>query len=182
MKTISGYFLTKVLGWKITSDFPDIKKSIIIFAPHTSLFDSVYGKLCFNEYGINHKFLSKKELFFFPLNYALKWYGSIPIRGITGKNSVYLVAKMLDDAESLHIVLSPEGALAKVTNWSKGYYYMALKAEVPIVVGYLDYKRKEIGVKGVIDNLDDPESVKNQINSYYKDVSAKYPDTFSLDM
>lgn len=182
MKTISGYILTKILGWKIASDFPDIKKSIIIFAPHTSLFDSVYGKLCFNEYGIKHKFLSKKELFFFPLNLAMRWYGSIPIRGIVGQNAVYQVAKMLEDAQELHIILSPEGALAKVSKWSKGYYYMALKANVPIVVGFLDFKKKEIGVKGVIYNLDDINEVKIQINAMYKDVTAKHPDTFSLDL
>lgn len=182
MKTFAGYVLTKILGWKIASDFPDIKKSITIFAPHTSLFDSVYGKLCFIEYGITHKFLSKKELFFFPLNLAMRWYGSIPIRGIAGQNAVYQVAKMMEEAETLHIILSPEGALAKVTKWGKGYYYMALKANVPIVVGFLDFKKKEIGVKGVIYDLEDINAVRNQINAMYKDVTAKCPDTFSLDL
>jgi len=182
MKTFSGYILTKVLGWKIKGEFPNIKKSIIIFAPHTSYYDAVYGKLCFNEFRINHRFLSKKELFYFPMNLFLRWYGSIPVRGVKGENAIYQVARMLDEAESLHIILSPEGAFAKTTKWDKGFYYMAWKAKVPILIGYLDYGMKEIGIKGVIDNLDDLNVVMRQINTMYQNVQAKYPENFSIDL
>ncbi|MCK9206880.1 MAG: 1-acyl-sn-glycerol-3-phosphate acyltransferase [Salinivirgaceae bacterium] len=182
METVYGYVLTKALGWKIGREFPDIKKSIIIFAPHTSYFDSVYGKLFINEIGIKHAFLSKKELFFFPMNVIMKWYGSIPVRGVKGENAIFKVSKMFEESESLHIVLSPEGTLAKVSKWNKGFYYMAVKANVPIIVGYLDYQKKEIGVKGVIYNLESLEDVMSQISVMYKDVTAKYPENFSLEL
>lgn len=182
MQTISGYILTKVLRWQVKGEFPDINKSVVIFAPHTSYFDSIYGKLFINEIGVKHTFLSKKELFFFPMIFFMKWYGSIPIRGIIGRNSIYQVVKLLDDSQSLHVIISPEGTFSKVSKWNKGFYYMAKKANVPIVVGYLDYKKKEIGVKGVVNNLEDLDSVMHQINLMYKDVSAKYPDFFSLQL
>jgi 1-acyl-sn-glycerol-3-phosphate acyltransferase len=181
MATVYGLILSKLLGWKIKGEYPNINKSIIIFAPHTSYYDSVYGKLFLNDAGINHKFLSKKELFFFPFNIVMKWYGSIPVRGVKGENAIYLVAKMLDEKESLHIVISPEGQFAKTNKWNKGFYYMALKAKVPIIVGYLDYLRKEIGVKGVINNFESIESVMDQVNMMYTDVIAKYPEKFSLE-
>jgi 1-acyl-sn-glycerol-3-phosphate acyltransferase len=181
MATVSGLILTKILGWKIKGEYPNINKSIVIFAPHTSYYDSVYGKLFFNEAGINHRFLSKKELFFFPLNIVMKLYGSIPVRGVKGENAIYLVAKMLEEKESLHIVISPEGQLARTNKWNKGFYYMASKAKVPIIVGYLDYQKKEIGVKGVINNLENIETVMNQVTMMYKDVMAKYPENFSLE-
>jgi 1-acyl-sn-glycerol-3-phosphate acyltransferase len=181
MKTMSGFILTKVLGWKIIGEFPDIKKSIIIIAPHTSYYDAILGKLFLNEIGIKHIILSKKEFFFFPMNIAMRWYGAIPVRGVKVENAVYLVDKMLEEAQSLHVVLSPEGTLAKVTRWNKGFYYMALLAKVPIVVSYIDYQEKEIGIKGVIDNLENINSVMDRINVMYKDVTAKYPDKFSLE-
>lgn len=181
MQTISGYILTNLLGWRISGEFPNIKKSIIIFAPHTSYYDAVYGKLCFNELGIKHRFLSKKELFYFPMNLFLKWYGSIPVRGIKGQNAIYQIAKMFEESQSLHIILSPEGAFAKTTKWDKGFYYMARKAKVPILVGYLDYQKKEIGIKGVIYNLENINTVIHQINAMYRDVKAKYPENFSID-
>ncbi len=181
MKTFSQYIFKGVLGWKFKGEFPDIKKSIVIFAPHTSYFDALYGKLLLNEIGIKHIFLSKKELFFFPMNVAMKWYGSIPVGGVINKNAIYQVTQMFEKAKELHIIVSPEGTIKKVVQWNKGFYYMALKANVPIIVGYIDYKKKEIGIKGVIDNLENINAVMHQINSLYKDVTAKYPEKFHLN-
>jgi len=112
----------------------------------------------------------------------LKCFGSIPVRGVKGENAIYQVAKMIHKSESLHIIISPEGAFAKVTKWDKGFYYMALKAKVPIIVGYLDYQKKEIGIKGVIDDLENLNTVMLQINTMYKGVEAKYPENFSLEL
>lgn len=182
MRMISGYMLTKVLGWKIKGEFPDINKSIIIFAPHTSYYDALYGKLFLNEIGIKHSFISKKELFFFPMNLVMKWYGAIPVSGANNKNAIYQVIAMLNSYSKLHIVISPEGSRRKVTHWNKGFYYMALKANVPIVVGYMDYEKKEIGIKGVIDNLQNINAVMQQIHTMYKGVTAKYPENFSLEL
>jgi 1-acyl-sn-glycerol-3-phosphate acyltransferase len=182
MRKISGYILSSLLGWKIRGEFPDVKKSIVIFAPHTSYYDALYGKLFINMIGIKYAFLSKKELFYFPMNILMRWYGSIPVRGVLGKNAIYQVVNMFEGAESLHIIISPEGGFAKVTKWNRGFYYMAYKAKVPIVVGYLDYQKKEIGVKGVIYNLENINTVMNQINTMYKDVTAKYPEKFSLEL
>ena len=59
---------------------------------------------------------------------------------------------------------------------------MALRANVPIIICYLDYQKKEIGIKGVINNLENIETVMQQINRMYKDVTAKYPENFSLEL
>ena len=179
MKTISGKVLER-LGWKITGEFPDIKKSIIIFAPHTAHIDALYGKLGITEMGINYKFLSKKELFFFPLNLVMKKFGSIAVRGVKDKNAIYQVAELLNNSDELHIVISPEGWIKKVSEWNKGFYYMALKAQVPIIVASLDYKEKEMGIKGVIYDVEDYNSVISQINTMYKGVSGKCPEQFIL--
>lgn len=181
MKTISGYILSNILGWKITGEFPDIKKSIIIFAPHTTYYDALYGKLFLNEIGIKHTILSKKELFIFPINIAMNLFGAIPAQS-TNRNTLYQVTKMFNNSEELHIVLSPEGTRAKVTHWNKGFFYMASKANVPIIVGYMDYKKKEIGVLGVLENQDNVKTIMKPINKMYKNISAKYPENFSLEI
>jgi 1-acyl-sn-glycerol-3-phosphate acyltransferase len=182
MTTLSGYILTMFLGWKIRGEFPDFKKSIVIFAPHTSYYDALYGKLYLNELGIKHIFLSKKELFFFPMNIAMNLFGSMPVKGVNNRNTFYQVIEMLDSSDELHIVISPEGTRAKVSHWNKGFFYMASKAQVPIVVGYIDYKKKEIGINGVLENLDNAKTTMQPISLMYKNVSAKYPDKFSLEL
>jgi len=179
MKTISGKVLER-LGWNITGEFPEIKKSIIIFAPHTAHIDALYGKLGITELGIKYKFLSKKELFFFPMNLIMKKFGSIAVRGVKNQNAIYQVAEMLNNSDELHIVISPEGWIKKVSDWNKGFYYMAVKAQVPIIVASLDYKEKEMGVQGVIYDIGDYDSVIEQINGMYKGVSGKHPEQFVL--
>ena len=179
MKNFSKYILTKILGWKVNFEMPDIKKSIIIFAPHTSYCDGLYGKLFFMQSGINYKFLSKKEFFRFPLKYFFMLYGSIPV----SKNKEFIneVVDIFKQNETLHIILSPEGQLARTDHWKKGFYYMAKNANVPIIVGYIDYKKKEIGLKGVITEVKDLKKIMPVINNMYKGVSAKYPEDFTLD-
>jgi len=59
---------------------------------------------------------------------------------------------------------------------------MANRANVPIVVGFIDYTRKEIGIKGVIDDFVSIETVRRNITELYSDVSAKYPENFSLEL
>ena len=178
MKELSQYLL-ELLGWRITSEFPDIKKSIVIFAPHTSYWDGFYGKLFLMQMNINYKFLSKKEFFKFPLNYFFKAFGSIPVY----KNKEYInqIVELYNNNKDLHIILSPEGQLAKTTHWKKGFYYMAEKANVPIVVGYIDYKKKELGIKGVITENNNIKITMTEINKMYKDVNAKYPENFATD-
>lgn len=180
LKTISGYILKDILGWKIKGDFPDLKKSITIFAPHTAHIDALYGKLGIVQMGVKYLFLSKKELFFFPMNIIMKKFGSMAVRGVKDKNAIYQVVEILNNTDELHVVISPEGWIRKVTKWNKGFYYMAKKANVPIIVTSLDYQKKEIEIQGVIYDLDDYANVLKQINIMYKDVTGKVHKNFSL--
>ena len=114
------------------------------------------------------------------MNILMKKFGSIAVRGVKNKNAIYQVVDLLDNTDELHIVISPEGWIKRITKWNKGFYYMASKAKVPIVVAYLDYKKKEIGVKGVIYQVEDYNSVIKQINVMYEGVSGKCPEQFVL--
>jgi len=180
MKTISSKIL-KLLGWKIIGEFPDIKKSIGIFAPHTSYMDALIGKLYINELGINHKFISKKELFVFPGTFLMNKFGSIPVDTKNGRTIILSVASQLKKSEELHIVISPEGKFAKTTKWQKGFFYMAKRGKVPIVVSSIDYEKKEIGIKGVIYDVSDIDLVMKQVNKMYEGVIGKHPENFELE-
>ncbi len=179
MNKISKLLLNDVLGWTIKDEFPPIKKSVIIFAPHTSYFDGLFGKLYFMQQNVNYKFLSKEEFFIFPLKYFFKAFGSIPVY----RNSKYIdqVVNYIHDSEELHIVLSPEGQLAETSHWKKGFYYMANRADVPIVVAYIDYKKKELGIKGIIKDTTDMKTTMKEVAKLYDGVNAKFPKDFSLD-
>ena len=96
------------------------------------------------------------------------------------RTQFFQVLDLFNSNDELHIVISPEGWIKKVDDWNKGFYYMALKAKVPIIVASIDYKVKEIGIKGVIYDISDYNTVIQQINSMYKGVSGKRPEQFIL--
>lgn len=172
--------LNKILGWKIVTEFPDLDKSIMVFAPHTSYWDTVIGKLVLRIYGIPHKLLSKKELFYFPMNIVMRLLGAVPVGGVKGHNAIHEAANMINKSDRMHLLICPEGQLAPTDQWNPGFYLMALKADVPIVVVFLDYAKKEAGVKGVIYNLRNRNAVYRQLAEMYNGVSARYPDKFLL--
>lgn len=179
MTKIYGYVLSNIMGWKIIGDFPDIPKSVIIFAPHTSYFDGLIGKLYMKEIGVCHKFLSKKELFVFPLSFIMQWYGSIPV--IRTNKYVFQVSEIIDSYDKIHIILSPEGTRSKNANWKKGFYYIAKRSNVPILIGSIDYLKKEIGILDVLYDYKTVDETMLHISLLYKNSHAKYADKFKTD-
>ncbi len=163
-------------------EFPDLKKIIVIVAPHTSNWDIIIEKLYMKEIGIKNRVLTKKELFFFPMNLILKAWGAIPI----DRNDIYNtiindMVTLFKENRKFCLIMTPEGTRKKVTRWKKGFLYIARKAQVPIVISYIDFKKKEVGIKGVIKDTSDKKEIMKKINKMFKNVNAKYPKDFILD-
>ena len=125
----------ELFGWKLMGEFPDVKKSVVIIAPHTSNWDFAIGRFYLNAIGISNNTLMKKELFIFPLNIILKGLGAIPIDRHNKKTSVIAQAvSMFNNRENLNLFIAPEGTRKRKTNWKKGFYYIAKEANVKILV------------------------------------------------
>ncbi len=181
MKRLSGLIL-KVFGWRLTGVFPEVDKSVIIFAPHTSNWDFIIGKLYLNSRGVKANALVKKELFFFPMNLIMIFLGSIPVDRKNKKNNVVSkLASVYDKKEKFNLIVSAEGTRAKVSNWKRGFYNIAKSAEVPIVVSYIDFEKKEVGIKGVVEDTSNIEKTMKEITAVYKNVKGKYPENFATD-
>jgi 1-acyl-sn-glycerol-3-phosphate acyltransferase len=141
-----GKFLFWVLiklGWKIDNHPPQgVKQAVIVLGPHTSNWDFVIGNIAFQKYKINARFLIKKELFFPPLGWLLRGLGGIPINRSKNTNFTDEAVKLFKENEELYLVFTPEGTRKYSPNWRKGFYFIAQKANVPIYIGYIDYKKK----------------------------------------
>ena len=181
MKQLSKIIL-KTFGWKLVGEFPDIKKSVVVMAPHTSYWDFVIGRLYLNAMGISNNTLMKKEMFFFPFNIVMSILGAIPVDRKNKKNNmVQQVASIIKTREKCNIFIAAEGTRKRNTRWKKGFYHIAKKAQVPIVVSYIDYNKKEVGIKKMLNDTSDMINTMKEINNIYKNVNAKYPDNFTLD-
>jgi 1-acyl-sn-glycerol-3-phosphate acyltransferase len=182
MKQLSKSIL-KIFGWKLKGEFPDIKKSIVVMAPHTSNWDFVIGKLYLSAMGISNNTLMKKEMFVFPLNILMSSLGAIPVDRKNKKNSmVQQVASIIESREKCNIFIAAEGTRKRKTRWKKGFYHIAKKAKVPIVTSFVDYKKKEVGIIRVLSDTSTVESTMMELSSVYKDIQAKFPENFTVEI
>ena len=177
---ISNFIFTKLLGWKIENLQPEVPKCIIAIAPHTSNFDFIIGKLAYASVGRKAQFLMKKEWFFFPLGLIFKAMGGIPVARKKHTSLTETLAAEFAKHDRLQIAITPEGTRQRVTEWKKGFYYIALKAGVPIVLVGLDYKRKAAIFLDTFFPTGDFEADMVKIKSYYVGITGKYPKKFAL--
>jgi 1-acyl-sn-glycerol-3-phosphate acyltransferase len=147
MKKIHQFFFFKVLGWYIKGVmYAEIKKSVIIVVPHTSWFDFLIGVFARGVIGLEMNFVAKKELFRFPFGGYFRWMGGAPLNRHKNENKVDAIAAMFKEREVFRLAIAPEGTRKKVDHWKTGFYYIALKANVPIVAVAFDYGKKELKI------------------------------------
>lgn len=174
-------FILKLFGWKIEGKFPDVKKAIVLVAPHTSMYDFVLGRLFFNVMRIRVNFLIKKELFFFPLGYLLKSLGALPVqRGSVKSNMADIVTQKLLDSKSMYIVITPEGTRKKTANWKRGFYQIAQKSNVPLILGAIDYKKKLLIIGNQFHITGDYNDDIKKIKRYYVNITPRHPENFTV--
>jgi len=174
-------FLLLVTGWQLEGEVPDLKKCIIIGAPHTSNWDFFFGFLYKMYFGLNIHFLMKHELFQFPFGMFFRAVGGIPVDRHKKNNLVETLYVKFSQAKNFYLALSPEGTRNKVKEWKRGFYYIAKKANVPIVMAYMDYERKVVGVGQVFYPGKSIEEDMAAIKEYYGKIQAKFPEKFSFE-
>jgi 1-acyl-sn-glycerol-3-phosphate acyltransferase len=179
-QSFCSWLLYKVLGWSadISVDHPD--KYIICLAPHTSNWDFIIGHLYSGANGIKSNFLMKKEWFFWPLGPIFKRVGGIPVWRSKHNSMTENLAQAAKDTKEFHLCITPEGTRSANPDWKKGFYYIALNAQIPILLYGLDYKRKLIEcTKSIIPN-GDIENQMREIKIYFKDFKGKKPEKFTI--
>lgn len=177
-KTLSAWIL-KISGWKIKNKIELPKKCVICVAPHTSNWDFIWGSLFQKSMKMKSHFFIKKEWFCFPFNFIMKPLGGIPVDRSRKTSLTDQIAEKFSVFDEFQIAITPEGTRKYNPDWKRGFYYIAQKANVPIVLSYIDYKKKELGfgkqifIKGKI------EEELAEIKKFYKDITAKIPANFS---
>ncbi|MBI9053054.1 MAG: 1-acyl-sn-glycerol-3-phosphate acyltransferase [Bacteroidales bacterium] len=189
MKKIIGRIIIKILGWKIDKEVPKelFDKCVVIAAPHTSNWDYPLAIYSFAALGVNLRYTIKKQWMQPPYGWFFRIMGGLEVDRSPknkDKNPVSLVdaiAYQFDNHDKLAVMVQAEGTRSLQSNWKTGFYYIALKAKVPIILGYLDYKKKISGIGKVIYPTGDINKDMLEIMEFYKDINPKFPQKFSLD-
>lgn len=179
-QTICRFIYSTLLGWKSEVTVPDFEKCIICAAPHTTNWDLFIGKLFIGAVGRQSGFLMKKEWFFFPLGSFFRWMGGIPVHRDKRTSMVDQLIEQVKKSNRFQLAITPEGTRSANPNWKKGFYYIALGANIPIVLIGIDYKKKCITAGKYLIPSGDIEKDMREIKLYFKDFKGKYPEKFDL--
>ena len=170
-------WILKKMGWDIYGRIPDdIKKTVLIVAPHTSLWDTVIGRLAFWHLDHDIKILIKGEAFFWPFSILLKKIGGVPVNRQKNTRMVETVAEMFNEYEELILVITPEATRTYVDKWKTGFYHISRLAKVPIALGWMDYTDKKGGVAKMFYPSDDMDKDMAEIMDFYKGFRGKHPE------
>lgn len=153
----------------------------MIAAPHTSNWDFLYGSFSWKLFGLDVKYLAKKELFWFPLGIFLRALGGMPVDRSKNNELVGAMAELVNGEEEIIVLMTPEATRKKVDKWKTGFYYLAMKANIPIVLAKINYREKCSIIGGSFIPSGNIERDFEIIRDFYKDAGPKVSENFSLE-
>ncbi len=180
------YLIFLIKGWRYQNLLnQEVKSFVMVGAPHTSNWDFVPAMSVAYKSGNKAKFVIKNDWLKFPLNLFFKPIGAIGVdrsRIKTGEvsSTTDVMAQLFKEYKDLVLMIAPEGTRSANSEWKSGFWHIAHKAGVPIVLGFADYKRKIAGLGPVI-HTEDFESDMKKIMNFYKTITAADPSKFMLD-
>ncbi|HOL64602.1 MAG TPA: 1-acyl-sn-glycerol-3-phosphate acyltransferase [Accumulibacter sp.] len=165
----------RVRGWRIEGMMPaNALKCVMIAAPHTSNWDLPYTLMAAFVLRLPIYWLGKQSIFRPPFGGLMMWLGGIPVNRQQSTRLVAGTAAAIKEATGkLCLVVSPEGTRSRTREWKSGFYFIALEAELPIVMAYLDYARRVAGIGPVFVPTGDFERDMAAIKAFYTPIKGR---------
>jgi 1-acyl-sn-glycerol-3-phosphate acyltransferase len=178
-KLISKIFLN-IMGWKLVGEMPkDVKKAVLVCAPHTSNWDFPIALAAFQIAGLNLKYFIKKSWFFFPMNLFFKATGGVAVDRSKNIGLVDAMTLQLKESKEMIVAVPAEGTRSWVPKWKTGFYHIASGAKVPLVMGFVDYKKKEVGFGSLVNLSGDFEKDMRFIQDFFSKKHARFPELYN---
>jgi len=171
-------FMLRLLGWRVEGQAPAEQKYVLIAAPHTSNWDFPYTLMVCFALRLRVYWMGKSSLFPPVLGSVMRWLGGISVDRAKSGNLVQSTIDAFNRSERLTVIVPPEGTRGKVSHWKTGFYYIAHGANVPILLGFMDYKEKVGGVAHLFHPTGDIEKDMLEIQRFYRGFTGKHPRQF----
>ncbi len=169
----------KMAGWRLSGDVPTVRRFVMVAAPHTSNWDLPMTLALVFAFRLQVYFLAKHTLFRAPFGSFLRWLGGIPVDRNKANNFVEQAVELFSDRDDLILLVPPEGTRKRVRFWKSGFYHIACGAQVPIVLGFIDFKLKVAGFGGTYVPTGNYDADLLEIQSFYAGITGRNPDMTS---
>jgi 1-acyl-sn-glycerol-3-phosphate acyltransferase len=167
----------RLMGWKIVGSIdPEIKKCILMVAPHTSWHDFYLGIFTRGITELDMSYVAKKELFKLPFGWYFRYMGGEPLDRTGGLNKVDAIATIFERKEIFRLAILPEGTRKKVTKLKTGFYFIGLKANVPIIPVGFDFGKKEVNIGNSLLPSGNIEADLGILKMHFEDIKGKIPE------
>lgn len=177
-----GKRFLQLFGWRLANAFPDVPKAVVIGGPHTSNWDGIFTCAAMVQIGLDAHVMIKDSAFQGPLGGLLRWMGAVPIDRRKAGGVVEQSVEAFAGRERYVLIVAPEGTRSGAEQWKTGFYHIALRAGVPIVVATADYRKKEITFAAVFTPTGKVDEDVRAIQTYYADVHPRHPDKLSAPL
>ena len=164
-----------ILGWETQGRMPDLKKAILIAAPHSSNWDFVYFLLIIFKLKIPVHWMGKASMFIWPFKDLLKRLGGIPVDRSKKTNLVETMGRTIQRADHMIITIAPSGTRQQGGQWKSGFYHIANLAQIPLICGFVDYEKKQGGIGPLFVPTGNMDKDIQAIQAFYKDKTGKHP-------
>ena len=170
--------VNRIFGWTAVTPFPAHRRYVMIAAPHTTNWDLLFLLSCAWSCGVPVSWMGKHQVFRFPVAGFFKALGGVPVRRDRRNDLVAQMAAIFAEREEFVLVIPPEATRARTEFWKSGFYRIAIAANVPIYLGYLDYPTKTAGFGTCIQPTGDVKVDMDAIRVFYADKVGKTPEGF----
>jgi len=171
----------KLSGWKLDGEPPTEQKYVLIAVPHTSNWDFPITLAMAFRFRFELYWMGKNSLFKGPMGPLMKWMGGIPVDRASTNNVVDQMVSAYNASDRLVVAIPPEGTRSRVSKWKTGFYYIAVGAQVPIALGYLDYQQKKGGFGPPFYPTGDLDKDMLEIRKFYAGIAGKHEDQCDND-
>lgn len=172
-------FVLKMIGWELDDQSPQAHRYVLIAYPHTSNWDFVLGMLAKWAMNMPLNWVAKHSMFWGPLKPLFIAMGGVPLNREKSIGFIQKNIELFEKREEFVLGLMPEGTRSKTDRLKTGFYHIAYGAKVPLVLAYLDYKNKKIGVGKVMVISGDIDADFEIIKAFYQDKVGFKPDKAS---
>lgn len=174
-----GLWLLRRIDWRMNGTFPDVPKAMVIVAPHTSNYDGLVTVAILLALGLRLSFFMKHTAFPWPLGRLIRWFGGVPVNRDASQDLVAYSASKFAENDKLLVAIAPEGTRHAAESWKTGFYWIALRAQVPIICIGFDYARREVRILDTFTPSGDVEKDMPLLVSRFADVTPRREDRLS---
>lgn len=174
MKKMIARLVLWLGGWEIGGTPPTAPRCVLIAFPHTSNWDFIWTLAFAWALDVQISWMGKEEMFRWPFGGIMRALGGVPVRRKSRANQVDQLVERLRGATRLTLVVPAEGTRHWVPRWRSGFYHIARAADVPVVLGFLDYGRRVGGFGPAIRLTGDVRRDMDGVRAFYAPMRGKH--------